>query len=97
MKVKIVLVIDDKLQQPNYSTDNFILWTDHILKKKTDVNQEDLFVLNIFVFILFMREMGDNASWAEAERGERESQAGPALAAQSQTWDSNPRRCEIMT
>ena len=40
----------------------------------------------------------ESMSGGGAERvGERESQAGFTLSAQSPTWGSNPQNCKIMT
>ena len=64
--------------------------------------KEKFVVLNIFFkFIYFERERErerEHVSRRGTERkGERESQAGSALSAQSVRWGSVSRTCEIMT
>ena len=66
----------------NLKSQGFLLW----------------FLQKFFKFIYFERDRDSmSGGGAERERGERESQAGSALPAQSPTRGSNPWNGEIMT
>ena len=81
----------------------------HVCKPTTDVArtaQQDgcshhiPFSLSFLIFIvLFIYFEGDrdNVSGEGQTKGERESQAGSTLSAQSLMWGSNPRTQEITT